>query len=166
MQPAVKAQEWNRDKVYARTNALLAELADELSPVDFQQVKIQPENVEVPGVTAPGVIRRQLELVHAGEGIVIDSGVSGTAVKEAFQFMELMNADGGLNVAQIVFEAMRKNIVVPVAVIRVTIPGIVADTVQREHPHGIGEWLAVRNDHAPLAGGHVLSGVETEDHGI
>ena len=67
--------EWNRDEVHAGTDAPLAQLSDELGPIDLEPLQIKTKNIEVPRVTAARIIGRQLYLVQAGESTVIHPGV-------------------------------------------------------------------------------------------
>ena len=49
---------------------------------------------------------------------------------QTWQGRKLVDADGGLNVTQVIFETTFRNLIVPVAFFRVSVPRIFANSVQ------------------------------------
>src|SRR5215831_10222742 len=61
---------------------------------------------------------------------------------------------------------MSEHIVAPTAVLRVTVPCVVADAVESEHPELLGDRSVVGRDHSAFAGSQVLGRIETEHAGV
>ena len=74
-QPAEEAKQRNRDEVHAGADASLLQLANELAAVDLEPAQIEPEDVEVPRMTAAGIVGRRLHFLHAGECVIVHTGV-------------------------------------------------------------------------------------------
>ena len=73
-----------------------------------------------------------------------------------------MDADGGLNIHHIVFEAAFDDLVVLVSGIAEAVPGVLAHAVQGEHLYAADVGLVSRQDHPAFAGGDVLGDIEAE----
>src|SRR5262249_10285635 len=139
---------------------------DEFVTVDAQAVQIEPGNVQMPGVPASGIVRRQFQIISAAQLAIVSLRLRRPPLHELIQLMKLMNADSRLNIAQVVFEAVGNDVVVPFAVLRVTVPRILAGAVERKDAHALGEFAPPRGEHAPFSRGQVFGGVETEGYGI
>ncbi len=88
-------------------------------------------------MAAARIVGRSLHLFQAGECSVVHAGVARAPFDELVQLAQLVDAERRLNVAQVVLEAVRQHVVVPGSAFGVAVPRFVADTVQREHPHGL-----------------------------
>ena len=73
-----------------------------------------------------------------------------------------MNAERGLQVHHVVFETALNHLIVLVALIAETMPGVLAHTVQRENSGAGNMFLAPPQNHPALAGRDVLGHVEAE----
>src|SRR5439155_2666508 len=83
-----------------------------------------------------------------------------SGIAECRAFLQLLDADGGANVGQIVFESRAKHFIVPRAFLRVALPSIVADTMQTHHAHSIGPLRVVGGGHAAFARSDRLGSVK------
>ena len=88
-------------------------------------------------------------------------------VLEALDALQLVQAQGCGDVGQVVLEARRHDLVVPAGHLgREAVEGIAVDAVQAHDLGARGQLGAARDQHAALARGHGLVGVEAEDDGV
>jgi len=73
---------------------------------------------------------------------------------------QLMDADGGGDIGEIVFKAGRSDLVVPGAIGGVSFPCVARDAVQGHEPHAVGMFVGLSAGHSALAGGDGFVGVE------
>src|SRR6476620_4902762 len=128
----------NGDEVNARPDASGFQLLDELCAVDRQHFQVQAQHVEMPGMSRIRAVR-QLQLCQISERVAVTSrkGLSGGGVP--VELSELMDADRGLDVRQVVFEARFHYLVEPLSAFRVTVPRILGNAVEGQHSHALGE---------------------------
>src|SRR5262249_21396041 len=67
-----------------------------------------------------------------------------------------MYADRRQNVAQVVLKATRDNLVVPISILSIAIPGVLTDSMKAEDFHFVEQFLVVRNNHSAFASRQVL----------
>src|SRR5579883_1398371 len=146
----------NRNEMDAGSDAARAQFLDEAVAPDLQPVEIQPELIEVPRMASIAALRRRFDFPDCGQAPGIDAGVCGPQGVEPLDLFELMDADGGLHVAEIVFEARLGDLVIPASLFAVAVPGVLADAMQAEHAHAVRQRGIVGGDHAAFAGGDVL----------
>src|ERR1700730_13503174 len=109
---------------------------------------------------------RNFQFLTVAERLRIDLGVTGALLYESFEFTQLMNSDGRLNVTPIVLKPIFLDLVIPASSLAVAIPRVLADSVQRKQLDPAREGFGIGCDHPTLAGGHVFCGIKTERHGI
>src|SRR5690242_6473551 len=118
----------------------------------------------MPRMAATALVGRKVHFFHIREGAIVHLGVASADIDKLSQLPELVDADGGLNIAQVVFETMRNYLVIPVSISGVAVPGVVTGAVQTQRAHDLCERWPVGGDHASFTGSHVLGGVEAERH--
>src|SRR5436190_15093720 len=101
-------------------------------------MQIETGDVEMPGMAAAATVVGQFQKVVTAEFMVVKRSLLPAAADELLQLVKLMDADGRLNVAKVVFEAVGDDVIVPSAPIGVPVPGIQAGAMQRKHAHGLG----------------------------
>jgi hypothetical protein len=77
-----------------------------------------------------------------------------------------MNANGRLNVTEIVFESTLDNLVVPITLFRIAVPRVVADTVQTQDTHLFEQRFLMGGHHPTLSGCQLPRRIEAEDYSI
>ena len=122
-------------EVNARADLAAPEFIEKLVAADAQPPGLETENVEVPGVPAVTAVARRLHLLHVAQQVGIKPCEGGAALDEVIQLPQLVDAQRGLQVAQVVLESGLEHFVVPVAVFAVAVPGVLADAVEREDAH-------------------------------
>src|ERR1700730_4780418 len=120
----------------------------------------------MPRVPAIGEWRREFQLLQIGKGLLVKSCLARTAVDKTFQLPKLMNAYSGLNVAEIVLEPVVHHFVIPIAVFVITIPGVLTDSMEREHPHAVEQRFVRSGDHPTFAGRQILGCIEAKSNGV
>ncbi len=152
----------NGDEMDAGADAARAQLVDEFIAADVELVQVQANGVEMPGMAAVFARGRRLHFLQSGQAALVYAGVSRAQGMQALDFFELAQADGGLHIAEVVLETGLEHLVIPVPFFGVAVPGVLGDAVQTQHAHALGQGGVVGGDHAALAGGDVLGGVEAE----
>ena len=104
----------------------------------------------MPGVDAVGRVRRQLDLLHVGQLLAEEPGNRLAARAHLFGSVELMNADGGGNVRQVVLVAGGDDPIIPGMIAGIALPGVVRQPVQRHLPHPVGQSRVVGHGDAAL----------------
>ena len=92
---------------------MLPEQIDESGCDRAEPVEPQADGEQVPGVDAVGRIGRQIELLHVGQARRKGPGDGLPLPPHLLRAGELMNADGGRDVGEIVLVAGGDNVVVP-----------------------------------------------------
>src|SRR5262249_33611493 len=77
-----------------------------------------------------------------------------------------MYPDRRLKIAQIVFETTINDFVIPVSLLGITVPGILADAVQAEDLHPVVELTIMSHDHTTLSRREVFGRVKAETNGV
>src|ERR1700720_604720 len=116
----------------------------------------------MPGMATVCVYRWQLDLFQISESIQITIRNFFSLTLHLFGAGELVYADGGRNIGQVVFVARRDDLVIPVATFFVSAPRIVRQTVQRHQAQALGESSVIRDRHAAFTGRDRLVCVERE----
>src|SRR5215813_7690235 len=111
-------------------------------------------------------IRRYLDLSQPSETFVILVSVACTKTDELFLLRKLMYPDRRLKIAQIVFETTINDFVIPVSLLGITVPGILADAVQAEDLHPVVELTIMSHDHTTLSRREVFGCVKAETSGV
>src|SRR5215471_11836486 len=117
----------------------------------------------MPGMPRVRAIGRSLYFGDVGQQLVVESGMTRPRLREALQTTELVNPDRRLNIAQVVFESGREDLIKPIAFVRVAGPTIFGNSVQTEDAEGLSQTFVVGRNHTALTGCQVLGGVEAED---
>jgi hypothetical protein len=73
--------------VHAGTDSFSPQLANELGAIDVEPLEIQPKNVEMPGMTGAGTIRRKRHFFNSRQGVIVHPGVQSAAFDTSFQFL-------------------------------------------------------------------------------
>src|ERR1700731_2321967 len=120
----------------------------------------------MPGVPAIGDWSREFQLLQIGKGLLVKSCLARTAVDKTFQLPELMNANSGLNVAEVVLEPVVHHFVIPIAFFVITIPSILTDPMEGEHPHAVQQSLIRSSNHPTFAGRQILGGIEAKSNRV
>jgi hypothetical protein len=110
-------------------------------------------------------LRRQ-DHRQAGQAGVVLLGDGAARRGEALGLGELVQAQRGGDVGQVVLEARRHHLVVPTRHLGgEAVEGVAVHAVQAHHPGPVRELFVARHQHAALAGGDGLVGVEAEHGG-
>jgi len=162
---AVVGVKVERDEVDAGADVARFQLDDELGPVDAEAGEVEAQHVEVPGVLVAGGRvglggDLQLRELRKGRRILILDRFP--PFPHSIDFAELGQAHGRRNICHVVFEAGRDDLIEPVAFGGVALPGVTADAVEAHYAAALGPGVVVGADHAALAGGEGLGGVEGE----
>src|SRR5271165_3247383 len=107
----------DRNEMHARPDTLFSQLAHKGRAVNLQPPQVESNHVQVPGVTAVRLVGRQFDFVQLGEGAVVNTGMRRSAFDKAIEFSKLVNADGSLDVAEIVLETVSDHVIVPIALL-------------------------------------------------
>src|SRR4029434_2012661 len=107
----------NGYEVNAGSDVLVSELTNKLLAINGQSVEVQAQGIKVPRVAARFVIGGEFEFGNVGKGLIIEPGILRASADESFLFSQLMNADSGLDIAEIVFEAAAHDLVKPVSLL-------------------------------------------------
>ena len=108
----------------------------------------------------------QLYLVEIPQELVVESSLSVSGFNEMFLLAQLMNANSRLNVTEIVLESTLDNLVVPIALFRIAVPRVFADTMQTQDTHLFEQSFLMGGHHPTFSGCQILRGIEAEDDGI
>src|SRR5438876_6620770 len=119
----------------------------------------------MPGMLYLGPGHRQLQAVHAGEGLVVEADNLAAALLEPLELPELPQAECGLDVRHVVLEAGLQDVVAPAAALVVAPPSVAAHPVQAHDPPARQE-VPGAGEHSPLTGREVLRRVEAESRQI
>src|ERR1035437_5862769 len=158
--------QWYRDEMHTCANSTAPQFLDELISTYAQFIQPEANHIEVPRMAASQVVRRKDQFLRARQRLIVMARVLGAPFDEAFQLAQLMDADRRLDVAQVVFEPRLLHLVIPASILRVAVPGVLADAVQGEQQHSLRQPWRVGCDHAAFTCRHVLSGVKTERHSV
>src|SRR5579883_1922181 len=116
----------------------------------------------MPGMPAIVVDGRRFELRQLCECFVITLCILLTQGGKFLDLPQLMNADRRLDIGEVVFESGCDNLVVPIPVFGVPVPGVLAYAVEAEDLHLVVKILVGGHDHSSLARCQILCGIEAE----
>jgi hypothetical protein len=159
---AVVGVEVDRLEVQAGADPLGFQAVHEVRPVGGE------DREQVPGVDLLVVGQAgQLEPRDAGQLAVVDRGDLGPPGVEARELAELVDAQGRLDVGQVVLEAGEDDVVGSRCLLgrRVGLPGVAPHPVEAPELDPVGELVVIRRHHATLPRRHVLDRVEGEAGG-
>lgn len=119
----------------------------------------------MPGMLAiSGSIQGRLQFRQLTEGSCIARGDFFSPLPHLIHFPELRQAHRGGHISHIVFEPRRDGLVIPRPFRCVSLPGVLADTVQSHDAATLGPWGVIGSNHATFAGGQRFCGIEGKTH--
>ena len=162
------------NKMDTRPNPLFLQAFDKFASGDRELFEIQADHVQMPGVLRPVVrIFRSISmpwwqenLADIRQPLIVHPGDLVPSHIEVIAFLELVDSDRGGNIRHIVFESGFVNLVVPTPFGRITLPGVLTDSMEPHDSHGLGVLVIVRRCHAAFAGRDVFVRVEAEGRDV
>ena len=132
----------------------------EVVPVDLRGV--HPDHEQVPGVdeVVASRIGQDPYFRDFREKFPVSHGQHTPAAVQLFDALELTQAQGRLHVGEIVLESGRKDLRLRRTSPVLPVEGVHADAVEFPAAHGVGQFFVGSDEHAALAAGDVLDGVE------
>src|SRR5262245_36661085 len=107
---------------------------------------------------------RQLQLFNVSQKLVIQPGLILPHLNKGLLAPQLMDANCRLDVAEVVFESALNHLIVPIAFFGVTVPSVLADTVQAKNAHPLQKGFLVGRHHPTFTRCEVLCSVKTESN--
>ena len=123
---------------------------------------IDLDRVEVVRMSSGGRGIRGQPDGHVGEEMVVAAPDRLSAPPVSLYPRQLVDADRRLDVHHVVLEPALHHLVVLVALVTETSPGILGHPVKRQHLDACRVHLSAGQHHAPLAGDDVLRHIEAE----
>src|SRR4029077_16035949 len=153
-------------KVKAGANATLGQEFHEPVAIAIETVGLHGDDEKVPGMSGSplGISKRSNRIDHC-ELLVIKLGKACAALDKAIQFGELVDAEGCLQVGEIVLPAWCHGFIAWRFGFAVTTPCVAVDAVESQWAELFRQPVIAGGDHATLSSGHILNRMEAKAGG-
>ena len=152
----------NGKVVNSHPDLLVGQLSHELIPGDTQLFQPQQQRIEMQAVTRIRSRRRWQNRRQLDKRRVVLPPNRPPPFPMELHFRQLVNSNGGLQVHHVIFEPAFHYLVMPIAFVGKTLPGITAHAVQREDLHPAQSLRSARQNHPAFTTGHILGHIKTE----